>query len=92
MLGLGVEQLAKWLPFDRTKFLWNFLQGENTAIFNALALPAIACPVGLNEDGIPLGVQLVSAPHNERLLIAAAAEIERAFGGWVPPPGSEEAA
>jgi len=30
-------------------------------------------------------LQVVGAKHNERLLIAVAKEIERAFGGWVPP-------
>jgi fatty acid amide hydrolase 2 len=57
-----------------------------TAVFNALALPVVQCPMGLNVDGIPLGVQIVSAPGNDRLLIDIAREIERAFGGWCTPP------
>uniref|UniRef100_A0A914EG93 Amidase domain-containing protein n=1 Tax=Acrobeloides nanus TaxID=290746 RepID=A0A914EG93_9BILA len=56
-----------------------------TALWNALALPSIVCPVGLNEDGVPLSVQLVGAPHSDSLLIAAAYELEQGFGGWTPP-------
>ncbi|KAI6236983.1 Fatty-acid amide hydrolase 2 [Aphelenchoides besseyi] len=76
--------------YHHNEMLWNPFQGEYTAIWNALSLPAVSCPVGLNASGIPLGVQLVASPHNERLLIAAAVEIERAFGGYVLPPGQQE--
>ena len=56
-----------------------------TAIWNALALPVLACPVGLNSDGLPLGVQIICAPDSERLLIAAAQDLEEGFGGWTQP-------
>lgn len=56
-----------------------------TAIFNALELPVTQCPLGLSKEGLPLGVQVVTIPSNDRLSLAVAEEIERAFGGWVPP-------
>lgn len=55
-------------------------------LFNILGLPAIACPVGMNSAGLPVGVQLVAAPYREGLLIAAAKVLESAFGGWQQPP------
>jgi fatty acid amide hydrolase 2 len=57
-----------------------------TAIFNVLELPVTAVPLGLDADGLPLGVQVAAAHHNDHLTIAVALELERAFGGWVPPP------
>jgi fatty acid amide hydrolase 2 len=60
-------------------------------IINALELPATQVPLGLNGDGLPLGVQVISAHGNDHLTIAVAMELERAFGGWVPPFETERA-
>ncbi len=57
-----------------------------TAIINVMELPSTQVPLGLNENGLPLGVQVVGARGNDHLTIAVAAELEHAFGGWVPPP------
>jgi len=44
-------------------------------------------PLGLNREGLPLGVQ-VAGPHGrDHLTIAVALELEKEFGGWVPPAG-----
>lgn len=56
-----------------------------TAIFNVLGLPATQCPVGMNKQGLPLGLQIVSRRENDPLTIACAQEVERAFGGWKAP-------
>ncbi|KAJ8942041.1 hypothetical protein NQ318_002795, partial [Aromia moschata] len=56
-----------------------------TAVINVLGLPATHCPMGLDKDGLPIGVQVVAADGNDRLCLAVAREIEKAFGGWVPP-------
>lgn len=56
-----------------------------TAIFNALVVPVTQVPLGLSKEGLPLGVQVVAAPYNDRMTIAVAQELEKAFGGWVPP-------
>ncbi|KAF5302452.1 hypothetical protein FQR65_LT08542 [Abscondita terminalis] len=54
-------------------------------IFNCLGFPVTSCPLGLNKEGLPIGVQIVAAPNNDRLTLAVAEEIEKVFGGWVPP-------
>ncbi|XP_062608831.1 fatty-acid amide hydrolase 2-like isoform X2 [Saccostrea cucullata] len=56
-----------------------------TGLFNALAYPVTQCPLGLNSEGLPLGIQIVATPYNDRLSIAVAVFLERVFGGWVPP-------
>ncbi|KHJ90841.1 hypothetical protein OESDEN_09303 [Oesophagostomum dentatum] len=55
-----------------------------TCVFNALTLPALQCPIGLDSKGLPLGVQLVASYNCEWLLIAAAQQLSNAFGGWTP--------
>jgi fatty acid amide hydrolase 2 len=55
------------------------------ASFNLLGLPATAVPLGLNPRGLPLGVQVAADRGRDDLTIAVAIELERAFGGWVPP-------
>ena len=42
-------------------------------------------PLGLNADGLPLGVQVAAGPGRDHVTIAVALELERVFGGWVPP-------
>lgn len=40
---------------------------------------------GLNDSGMPIGIQIVGASCRDRLTIAVAQELEKAFGGWIPP-------
>ncbi|KAF7380722.1 hypothetical protein HZH66_014098 [Vespula vulgaris] len=72
-----------------------------TAIINVLGLPATACPLGLNKQGLPIGIQarhricfifslkschkVIGGLNQDRLTLAVAEEIEKGFGGWVPP-------
>ncbi|XP_058171647.1 fatty-acid amide hydrolase 2-B [Anopheles ziemanni] len=55
-------------------------------VFNTLGLPAASCMVGLDREKLPIGVQIVAAPGQDHLIFAVAKELERRFGGWVPPP------
>ncbi|KAJ8673613.1 hypothetical protein QAD02_004875 [Eretmocerus hayati] len=54
-------------------------------IFNVLKVPVCQVPMGLDENGLPVGVQVVAAPNKDNLCIAVAKELENAYGGWVPP-------
>uniref|UniRef100_A0A671DPL5 Fatty acid amide hydrolase 2 n=1 Tax=Rhinolophus ferrumequinum TaxID=59479 RepID=A0A671DPL5_RHIFE len=56
-----------------------------TGIFNALGLPVTQCPLGLNDKGLPLGIQVVAGPFNDHLTLAVAQYLEKSFGGWVCP-------
>jgi fatty acid amide hydrolase 2 len=55
------------------------------AVFNLAAVPVTQVPLGLDEAGLPLGVQVAAGPGNDHVSIAVALELERVFGGWVPP-------
>ncbi|KAI1888381.1 hypothetical protein AGOR_G00184550 [Albula goreensis] len=56
-----------------------------TGIFNVLGLPVTQCPLGLSQEGLPLGVQVISGKLQDRLPLATALYLERAFGGWRDP-------
>jgi len=49
-------------------------------------LPSTAVPLGLNAQGLPLGVQIVGPFLEDRTPLKLAELIEREFGGFVPPP------
>ena len=53
-----------------------------TVIFNALGFPAVAVPLGLSGDGLPLSVQIVARPGEDEVALDVAAVLEREFGGW----------
>jgi fatty acid amide hydrolase 2 len=57
-----------------------------TAVFNLAGLPVAQIPLGLNARGLPLGVQAAVGPDRDHVAVAVALELERAMGGWVPPP------
>ena len=42
-------------------------------------------PLGLSADGLPLGVQVAAGHGCDHVTVAVARELERVFGGWVPP-------
>ncbi len=56
-----------------------------TALLNVMELPSTAVPLGL-EQGVPLGCQVVANNGQDHRSVAVALELERSFGGWVPPP------
>ena len=48
-------------------------------------LPSTAIPLGLNAQGLPLGVQIVGPWLEDRTPLKLAELIEQEFGGFVPP-------
>lgn len=58
---------------------------HHAALFNFLGLPVAQVPLGLNAEGLPLGVQVAATRDQDHVAVAVALELERAFGGWVPP-------
>jgi amidase len=54
--------VAQWTPF--------------TALWNATGQPAASVPVRLDENGLPLSVQLIGPRGDDRLLLSLAAQLE----------------
>ena len=69
---------------------------RGAGLANLTGIPAISVPVGLDEDGLPLALQLQAAWGADALLLDAAEALERANGRrWVearPPPAQAETA
>jgi amidase len=49
-----------------------------TAFVNVTGQPAVSLPLHWNDDGLPVGVQLVAGPWQEARLIALASQLEQA--------------
>jgi amidase len=56
-----------------------------TQWFNILGTPAVVVPVSRSADGMPIGVQVVGRPFDDRLVLSVARSIEDRCGGYVPP-------
>nr|XP_046236490.1 fatty-acid amide hydrolase 2-B [Scatophagus argus] len=56
-----------------------------TGVINILGLPVTQCPLGLNEEGLPLGVQVGAGKLQDHLTLEVALYLEKAFGGWRDP-------
>ncbi len=54
--------------------------------WTSVGIPAISIPSGLDEGGMPLGIQLASAPFAETRLLAAARWCEQALDVTLVPP------
>ena len=63
-----------------TPFDWTY-----TAIWNVLENPVTSVPMGLDAQGLPLGIQVVGRHGHDHVPIAVAEFLENALGGWVPP-------
>ena len=50
-------------------------------------LPSTVAPLGLAEDGLPVGVQIITRAYDDLKAIRFAELLEKEFGGFTPPPG-----
>jgi amidase len=53
--------------------------------FNVFGLPSLAVPVARTAGGLPMGIQVIGAPFDERRILGAGRVIEKALGGWLEP-------
>ncbi len=69
--GLGPDP---WDHYRRSGHFTPF-----TAVCNVTGLPAVALPLYQGDDGLPTSVQLIGRPAREDVLLAVAAQLERAL-------------
>jgi amidase len=55
---------------------------SHTMAYNVAGWPAAVVCCGESAEGLPIAVQVVAAPWREDIALAAAAALERNFGGW----------
>jgi len=70
------------------------VDGKNVPYGNQIAwagiatsnwLPATTMPIGHDDRGLPIGMQVISGYLDDRTTIAFAGLIEREVGGFTPP-------
>lgn len=76
--GIADEDLAN----DPVKM---YLNDIFTVTVNMAGLPGIAVPAGLDQKGLPLGLQLIGKPFDEETLFKTAHAIEQAAGKFEAP-------
>jgi aspartyl-tRNA(Asn)/glutamyl-tRNA(Gln) amidotransferase subunit A len=69
-----------------------YLSDIYTIPANLAGVPAISVPCGLDEEGLPVGLQLMGKVLDERTVLRAGHAFERDLGPAVRPPILEEAA
>lgn len=63
---------------------WRYTQV--TQLFSLLGYPAISVPIGIDEEGLPVGMQFAAFPGHEAVLFEIALRIEQAQGVFALPP------
>ena len=53
-----------------------------TAAINPFEYPATSVPMGLNQKGLPLSVQIVCGSNRDKINFELALALEKNFGGW----------
>lgn len=53
-----------------------------TAAINPFEYPASSIPMGLNQKGLPLSVQMISGSNRDKINFELAFALEKKFGGW----------
>lgn len=80
-------------PISRRKLTVDGLMRPYSDMFCWIApatlfgLPATTAPMGLNAQGMPLGVQIVGGPYQDTNTIHFAGLLEALLGGFSRPPG-----
>ena len=62
-----------------------------TAVLNVMELPVTQVPMGLDDEGLPTGVQVAAIHGHDHVSIAAALALEEATGGWIWPAALADA-
>ncbi len=52
---------------------------------NLTGFPGASVPLGLSNEGLPIGVQIIGCPFEDELVLSVAEALEAARGKWQPP-------
>ncbi|KAL1464797.1 hypothetical protein WDU94_004412 [Cyamophila willieti] len=52
---------------------------------NVFGFPSTSVPLGLGANGLPVGLQVMAGPNQDRLCLAVAKKLEDVFYGWTLP-------
>ena len=72
-------------PGEITDPVQMYLNDVFTVTVNMAGLPGISVPGGLSEQGLPMGLQLIGKPFDEKTLFQVGYAIEEAAGKFEAP-------
>jgi aspartyl-tRNA(Asn)/glutamyl-tRNA(Gln) amidotransferase subunit A len=61
-----------WATIDGRRFPWLEIIGRTTCVFNLTGMPAVMLPSGINQDGVPMAVQIAARPHADTVCLRIA--------------------
>jgi aspartyl-tRNA(Asn)/glutamyl-tRNA(Gln) amidotransferase subunit A len=87
VMAIRTPPAAECDPHDaafRSRTLYDL--SRFTRFVNMLGLPAVVLPVGFDDRGLPVGLQIVGRPHADSALLALVVDLQRrsAWHGHVP--------
>ena len=62
-------------------------QADWTGLANIAGLPAVSLPMGMDSQGLPMGIQMIGPAGAESLLISQARAMDERLRAYAPPPG-----
>ncbi|WP_331488108.1 Asp-tRNA(Asn)/Glu-tRNA(Gln) amidotransferase subunit GatA [Acidaminobacter sp.] len=78
-----VAPTTAWKLGEKSKDpLEMYMEDIYTVPINIAGVPAISVPCGKDTSGMPVGMQLIGKPFDEKTLIRAAYTFEQSVGGW----------
>jgi Asp-tRNA(Asn)/Glu-tRNA(Gln) amidotransferase A subunit family amidase len=81
----GAQQLnINGVSYDRAAAAYPAI-GWTTLWASIAGLPAAVVPVGHDNEGLPVGVQIVGRAFDEQTVLALAGAVERELGGYQRP-------
>jgi len=90
ILGPAAPSIAPVLGESLSDPMKMYLGDIYTVSVNLAGLPGISVPCGIDEKGLPVGMQLIADCFREKKLFRAAYAYEKARGPWKLPCGGKE--
>jgi amidase len=78
------DQASRQISIDGTEYDY-VDQLALAGVATLPGLPATALPIGMSDDGLPIGVQAIGPMYGDRTTIRFAELAEREFGGFTAP-------
>ena len=75
------------LIVDGKSYSWEEVSHSTRSISPLTGLPGVAMPIGLDSQGLPIGIQLIGRRWEDERLLAIAKLVSHVTGGFRKPPG-----